>query len=126
MKKEEWKNAVTRQIHHCIPGRYSDHSEIGAEHEDHVKQVLTELKEYGLFVKLEKCCSSTDHVAYLGFVICTKTPNILLCDFSSTRLSLVFQRTEYAVQAVWLSLQRCLLVEVKFCNLKIITSSLCK
>ena len=39
------------------------------EHEEHVKQVLAKLREFGLFCKAEKCVFSVREVGFLGFVI---------------------------------------------------------
>jgi hypothetical protein len=39
------------------------------EHTDHVRQVLEQLQQYGLFVKLSKCSFHTDTVDFLGYVV---------------------------------------------------------
>jgi len=39
------------------------------EHEEHVRQVLQRLKEFGLYCKAEKCQFSVSEVGFLGFVI---------------------------------------------------------
>jgi len=42
------------------------------DHEEHVRQVLQRLKEFGLYCKAEKCQFGVSEVGFLGFVI---TPN---------------------------------------------------
>jgi hypothetical protein len=39
------------------------------EHEEHVRQVLQRLKEFGLYCKAEKCQFGVSEVGFLGFVI---------------------------------------------------------
>jgi hypothetical protein len=39
------------------------------EHEEHVRQVLQRLKEFGLYCKAEKCQFEVSEVSFLGFVI---------------------------------------------------------
>jgi len=44
------------------------------DHEEHVRQVLQRLKEFGLFCKAEKCQFGVSEVGLLGFVI---TPDVV-------------------------------------------------
>ena len=39
------------------------------EHEEHVRQVLQQLKEFSLYCKAEKCQFGVSEVGFLGFVI---------------------------------------------------------
>jgi len=39
------------------------------EHEEHVRQVLQRIKEFGLYCKAEKCQFGVSEVGFLGFVI---------------------------------------------------------
>ena len=45
------------------------YSRTPAEHEEHVKQVLAKLREFGLFCKAGKYVFSAKEVEFLGFVI---------------------------------------------------------
>ncbi len=45
---------------------YSKNSD---EHTDYVRQVLEQLQQYGLFVKLSKCSFYTDTVDFLSYVV---------------------------------------------------------
>ena len=38
------------------------------EHDEHVRQVLRRLQEYGLYAKLEKCSFHLNQVEFLGYI----------------------------------------------------------
>ena len=45
------------------------YSKTQEEHDEHVRQVLRWLREYGLYAKLEKCSFSQNQVEFLGYVV---------------------------------------------------------
>jgi hypothetical protein len=45
------------------------YSKTQAEHDMHVRQVVQQLRKYGLYVKLEKCTFDQHQVEFLGYVI---------------------------------------------------------
>ena len=45
------------------------YSKTQEEHDEHVRQVLRRLREYGLYAKLEKCSFGQNQVEFLGYVV---------------------------------------------------------
>ena len=39
------------------------------QHDEHVRQVLRRLQEYGIYVKLEKCSFDIKQVEFLGYIV---------------------------------------------------------
>ena len=45
------------------------YSKTQEEHNNHVRQVLQRLREFGLYAKLEKCCFDRNQVEFLGYMV---------------------------------------------------------
>ena len=45
------------------------YSKTQEDHDNHVRQVLQRLREFGLYAKLEKCCFDRNQVEFLGYVV---------------------------------------------------------